>query len=69
MELYEYDSGILDYIKGILYQNKNYFYESTAKLKKSGDKLFINLPLAELRKMGCDEKLLELIMGLKIEGG
>ncbi|ASZ03934.1 MULTISPECIES: AimR family lysis-lysogeny pheromone receptor [Bacillus] len=62
MELYEYDSGILDYIKGILYQNKNYFYESTAKLKKSGDKLFINLPLAELRKMGCDEKLLELIM-------
>ncbi|MGG1363604.1 AimR family lysis-lysogeny pheromone receptor [Bacillus velezensis] len=62
MELYEYDSGILDYVKGILYQNKNYFYESTAKLKKSGDKLFINLPLAELRKMGCDEKLLELIM-------
>ncbi|XOT29333.1 AimR family lysis-lysogeny pheromone receptor [Bacillus subtilis subsp. subtilis] len=61
-DLYLYDAGILDYIKGLIYQEKSYFYESTAKLKKSGDKMFINLPLGELKKMGCDENLLELIL-------
>ncbi|MED4874589.1 AimR family lysis-lysogeny pheromone receptor [Bacillus subtilis] len=55
------DLGFLFYVKGLLHQEKSYFYESIEYFKKSGDKMFVNLPLMELKKQGENERLLQLL--------
>ncbi|KDE21621.1 hypothetical protein EF83_22800, partial [Bacillus subtilis] len=55
------DLGFLFYVKGLLHQEKSYFYESIEFFKKSGDKMFVNLPLMELKKQGENERLLQLL--------
>ena len=49
------------YSRGIVYEDVKYFYESIKCFQKIGDRFYMNLPLEELRKLGIDERLLELI--------
>lgn len=55
------DLGFLFYVKGLLHQEKSYFYDSIEYFKKSGDKMFVNLPLMELKKQGENERILQLL--------
>lgn len=55
------DYGIHFYLKGLAYQDKRYFYESIKHFKLSGDLFSVRLPLDQLREMGEDEQILDLL--------
>ncbi|MEK5211775.1 AimR family lysis-lysogeny pheromone receptor [Bacillus sp. FSL R5-0603] len=55
------DYGIHFYLKGLAYKDKRYFYKSIKHFKLSGDLFCVRLPLDQLREMGEDAQILDLL--------
>ncbi|MCC2526783.1 AimR family lysis-lysogeny pheromone receptor [Bacillus halotolerans] len=53
--------GFHYYYLGLIYDHQDFFLKSVEHFKKSGEKFYLECPLSELRRLGADNKFLELL--------
>ncbi|MCX2851216.1 AimR family lysis-lysogeny pheromone receptor [Bacillus sp. KeR2] len=64
-----FESGLSDnqlgfhyYYLGLIHDKEDYFLKSVEHFKKSGEKHFLECPITELRRLGTDSRLLDLLV-------
>lgn len=57
----DWDKGFHYYYLGLIYDDKDFFYDSVEWFKKKGDKFHLMLPIKELHRLKENEKVLRLL--------